>query len=214
MLLWDAVGRRHGWVDGNICGPVAALDGFSGKVVSAEAWCSWPCEGGYGVSASGGASSSAEGPSGAPGPEPLGPAALLATAATDGTVRVFDLLAIAALAGSAASGSKASQAAQAPLWELALPGGPSGGAELPAWSAAAMRQAVHERNRLALSPDGQRLAVAGHDRRILVLEAESGEQLAALAGHTAAVRALRWLAPDRLLSAAEDGSVRIWSLSP
>lgn len=214
MLLWDAVGRKHGWVDGKICGPVASLDDFRGKVVAAEGWCS---DAQLDAAAAGrAAGGSGDGSSGsrdsAVGNRSSG-AALLATACTDGTVKAFDLLAIASLAGSAvASGSKAAKRATAPLWELVLQGGPgTGGSDMPPWGAAAMRQAAHERNRLALSPDGRQLAVAGPDLRLLVVDAESGEQQAALAGHSAAVRALRWLAPGRLLSAAEDGTARLWN---
>lgn len=218
MLLWDAVGRRHGWVDGQIRGPVASLDDFQGKVVAAEGWCSDQADavasgtpaGGGGGGASANGPSSGSGSSGAT----RSAGALLATACTDGTVKAFDLLAIAALAGSAiAAGSKAAKNATAPLWEHVLQGsfGAGGGADMPAWSAAAMRQAAHERNRLAVSPDGQQLAVCGPDLRLLVLDAESGEQLAALAGHSAAARALRWLAPGRLLSVSEDGTARMWN---
>ncbi|PRW57681.1 alpha subunit [Chlorella sorokiniana] len=164
VLLWDAVARKHGWVDGKLCGPVASLDYFRGKVVAAEGWCSTQlaatdrdCVGICSSSGSGAAEDPAGGSSGA--------AALLATACTDGTVKLFDLQAIAALAASAVdSGSKAAKCATAPLWEVVL--------------------------------------------------AESGEQQLALAGHSAAVRALRWLAPGRLLSAAEDGCARVWSVAP
>lgn len=206
MLLWDAVGRKHGWVDGKICGPVASLDDFRGKVVAAEGWCS---DAQLDAATAGMAAGDSRG-----GSSGSGGAALLATACTDGTVKAFDLLAIAALAGSAvASGSKAAKHATAPLWELVLQGGPGKGAsDMPTWGAAAMRQAAHERNRLALSPDGRQLVVAGPDLRLLVVDAESGEQQAALAGHSAAVRALRWLAPGRLLSAAEDGTARLWNV--
>ncbi len=219
MLLWDAVGRRHGWVDGQIRGPVASLDDFQGKVVAAEGWCSDQADAvasGTPAGGSSGGSASANGPrsggSSSGGARSAG--ALLATACTDGTVKAFDLLAIAALAGSAvAAGSKAAKRTTAPLWEYVLQGsfGAGGGADVPAWSAAAMRQAAHERNRLAVSPDGRQLAVCGPDLRLLVVDAESGEQLAALAGHSAAARALRWLAPDRLLSASEDGIARMWN---
>lgn len=221
MLLWDAVGRKHGWVDGKICGPVASLDDYRGKVVAAEGWCSGQADAGLATSASSCESRSGGGSNGGgSGPSEHATSSggsLLATACNDGTVKMYDLMAIAPLAGSAIeNGSKAAKRATAPLWELVMPScpGAGGGGGGPAWSAAAMSQAAHERNRLALSPDGRQLAVAGPDIRLLILDAESGEQLVALAGHSAAVRALRWLAPGRLLSAAEDGTARIWNVGP
>lgn len=195
MLLWDAVQRRHGWVDGKLCGPVAAIDGFGGKVTSLHAWCCSKQEG------------SAE--------DGDAPQALLATACADGAVRLFDAAAVAAAqpALTAAAGSKAAAAATAPLWQVE-PWSAAGGGwgdDVPAWRAVALQQAQHERSLVALSPDGRQLAVAGPDQgRIRILQADSGEQRLALVGHTAPLRALRWLGGTKLLSAGEDGSARVW----
>jgi WD40 repeat protein len=214
ILLWDVVQRRWGWVDGKLCGPVAALDGFRGKVTSADSCCPSAL-----AEAIGGSPAAWEV---APGADEDGAAAaLLAAACTDGSVRVYDLAALAA----APAGGPASKAAAAPLLELLLPDAAQAGAELPAWSALSMQAAAHERNLASLSPDGRLLAAVGPDRRILVHELESGSEQQPLAltapdwrasGMSAvggAIRVLRWLAPDRLLSAGEDGRARIWDVS-
>ena len=213
-MLWDVVQRRRGWVDGKLCGPVAALDGFRGKVTNADSCC---------PSALAGANcgSPAAWEAAAPGADEDGAAAaLLAAACTDGSVRVYDLAALAATP----VGGPASKAAAAPLLELLLPDAAQAGAELPAWSALSMQAAAHERNLASLFPDGRLLAAVGPDRRIIVHKLESGSEQQPLAltapdcsasGTSAvggAIRVLRWLCPDRLLSAGEDGTARIWDV--
>ena len=215
ILLWDVVQRQRGWVDGKLCGPVAALDGFRGKVTSADSCCP------SALAEAIGGSPAAWGV--APGADEDGAAAaLLAAARTDGSVRVYDLAALAA----APAGGPASKAAAAPLLELLLPDAAQAGADLPTWSALSMQAAAHERNLASLSPDGRLLAAVGPERRIIVHELESGGERQPLAltapdcsasSGTAAVggaiRVLRWLGPDRLLSAGEDGRARIWDVS-
>ncbi len=63
---------------------------------------------------------------------------------------------------------------------------------------------------LAISPDGQRLAIAYEDGLVRLLSA-SGTPLKSLTGHTGAVRALAFT-PDgrRLVSASDDGTARVW----
>jgi WD40 repeat protein len=63
---------------------------------------------------------------------------------------------------------------------------------------------------LAISPDGQRLAIAYEDGLVRLLS-PSGTPLKALSGHTGAVRALAFT-PDgrRLVSASDDGTARVW----
>jgi eukaryotic-like serine/threonine-protein kinase len=63
---------------------------------------------------------------------------------------------------------------------------------------------------LAISPDGQRLAIAYEDGLVRLLSS-SGTPLKALGGHTGAVRALAFT-PDgrRLVSASDDGTARVW----
>ncbi len=63
---------------------------------------------------------------------------------------------------------------------------------------------------LAISPDGQRLAIAYEDGLVRLLS-PSGTPLKALSGHTGAVGALAFT-PDgrRLVSASDDGTARVW----
>jgi hypothetical protein len=65
----------------------------------------------------------------------------------------------------------------------------------------------------AFGPDG--LLVAGGDRfgGLFLWEARSGREFLTLRGHTKAVNAVAWPAGgDRLLTAGDDGSVRVWDL--
>jgi WD40 repeat protein len=63
---------------------------------------------------------------------------------------------------------------------------------------------------LAISPDGQKLAIAYEDGEVRLLS-PSGTLLKTLSGHTGAVRALAFM-PDgrRLVSASDDGTARVW----
>ncbi len=64
---------------------------------------------------------------------------------------------------------------------------------------------------VAWSPDGKRLASAAGDRSVMVWDAETGQNIWTMRGHTAYVDAVVW-SPDgtRLASAGYDNSVRIW----
>ncbi|KAL4436870.1 hypothetical protein ABPG75_004009 [Micractinium tetrahymenae] len=225
IMLWDVVQRRHGWLDGKLVGPAGTLDTFRGKVTSADSClpgvtCSGDKSGGdntHGSSSSNGAHpAAAAGAAGCPLPADL-PGALLAAACSDGSVKLFDLAAMVDTA--LAQLGVPSKAAVAPLLELALPDAPASSAgaspaggrgPAPGWGASAMQAVAHGADLCALAPDGQLLAAAGPDRRVLVVGTEGGEQQLALAGHQGAVRALRWLGPGRLLSAGEDGVARVW----
>ncbi|MEM9007154.1 MAG: TIR domain-containing protein, partial [Cyanobacteria bacterium P01_F01_bin.86] len=70
----------------------------------------------------------------------------------------------------------------------------------------------HEQAVMAVcfSPDGQSLATAGFDRQI-TLWSLNGRRLQTLAGHTNTVWQLRFQG-DELISASEDGTVRIWTI--
>ncbi len=68
---------------------------------------------------------------------------------------------------------------------------------------------------VALSPDGKRLAVGGHDRMVHMFDAQAGGETLLLRGHSGVVGSLCWT-PDgrRLISAANDGVLRIWDAAP
>jgi WD40 repeat protein len=66
-------------------------------------------------------------------------------------------------------------------------------------------------NRLAFSPDGQRLATASEDHTVKVWQADTGRELITLAGHADGVAGVAF-SPDggRLVSAGYDNAVRVW----
>jgi len=63
------------------------------------------------------------------------------------------------------------------------------------------------------SPDGNLVAVASYNNHIRLHDAETGELIATLKGHTASVRSLDF-SPDgrRLVSGGDDRAVRIWDV--
>jgi WD40 repeat protein len=63
----------------------------------------------------------------------------------------------------------------------------------------------------AFSPDGRRLASAGADRTVRLWDAETGQELRTLTGHTECVQGVAF-SPDsrRLASASWDRTVRLW----
>jgi hypothetical protein len=65
---------------------------------------------------------------------------------------------------------------------------------------------------LAWSPDGRMLAVGGWDHAIRLLDARTGEELAAMRGHGGWSRALAFSPDGALLaSGSEDHTVRVWT---
>ncbi len=68
---------------------------------------------------------------------------------------------------------------------------------------------------LAVSPDGTRVAIAGQDESVRLLDAVSLRAVAVWHGHQARVAALHF-APDgsALASASYDGTVRVWDAPP
>lgn len=67
--------------------------------------------------------------------------------------------------------------------------------------------------RLAMSPDGQRAAVAGRDRSIRVFAPSGDAPPVALAWHPAQVTALAWGAGPTLLSGDGDGNLAVWDVA-
>jgi WD40 repeat protein len=69
--------------------------------------------------------------------------------------------------------------------------------------------------RVALSPDGTRVASAGKGPLIRVLDASDGEQVLALGGHGDTILSIAY-SPDgnTLASGSIDGTIRIWRAVP
>jgi WD40 repeat protein len=67
---------------------------------------------------------------------------------------------------------------------------------------------------VAFSPDGRRLASGAWDHTVAVWDADSGERLLVLTGHSGEVNAVAY-SPDgrRLASGAEDWTVAVWDAS-
>jgi WD40 repeat protein len=65
---------------------------------------------------------------------------------------------------------------------------------------------------LAVSPGGKRVAVAGKDGSVRLLDGQTGKETAALAGHTGAVNAIAFNGEDgkKLVTAGEDKTIRVW----
>jgi WD40 repeat protein len=63
---------------------------------------------------------------------------------------------------------------------------------------------------VCFSPDDRWIATAGYDRQI-TLWSRDGHRLQVLTGHTNTVWRLQFQA-DQLISASEDGTVRLWTL--
>lgn len=109
----------------------------------------------------------------------------------------------------AACGGDAHQTDNPPRPFTPAPDSPAGQARSPY---EALRLSVGEPLSVAWSPDGAHLAVSDGAR--IWLYNSDLQPLAALEGHTQAVRALAWSPQgDRLASASLDGTVRVWDIT-
>jgi WD40 repeat protein len=63
---------------------------------------------------------------------------------------------------------------------------------------------------IAFSPDDSTVATGANDRTVRLWNPETGEQLAVLRGHAASISDLVYLKREQLVSAGEDGDVRLW----
>jgi WD40 repeat protein len=66
---------------------------------------------------------------------------------------------------------------------------------------------------LAFSPNSDRLATAGEDRKVHVWDTATGQEIVALGGGDSKVMSLCFCAADRLASGGSDNLVHIWDLS-
>jgi WD40 repeat protein len=146
---------------------------------------------------------------------------VIAAAAEDGTVRVWDratrqerrvlrhaaaVRALACTAPAAAARMLLAGTADgsAWLWDLDGPG------EQPRHELKAHRGAV---TCVAFSPDGRTCATGGEDRRICLWDTATGGLRYEFApGHLGAVTSLQFPLPSRLLSAGRDNTLRSWAV--
>lgn len=63
---------------------------------------------------------------------------------------------------------------------------------------------------VAASPDSAKLAVAGKDPRIFIVDPDKKTTVRTLEGHTDGVTFVRFFQPDRLVSASDDKTIRLW----
>ena len=63
---------------------------------------------------------------------------------------------------------------------------------------------------VAASPDGSKLAVAGKDSRIFIVDPEKKKTVQVLEGHSDGITFIRFAQPNRLISASDDKTIRLW----
>ena len=73
----------------------------------------------------------------------------------------------------------------------------------------------HESNalELAFSADGRWLAADGNDHKIYIWDVSAASKVHTLAGHEGRITGLAFRSNDELISASEDGTVRLWNVT-
>ena len=73
----------------------------------------------------------------------------------------------------------------------------------------------HESNalELAFSADGRWLAADGNDHKIYIWDVSTASKVHTLAGHEGRITGLAFRSNDELISASEDGTVRLWNVT-
>ena len=139
---------------------------------------------------------------------------LVATAGSDGVVRIFDATAGGELVTMTGHRGIVNQVDWSPDGRRLA--SVANDRSVRVWDAATGRQVTemgHDdyATAVAWSPDGELLASAGNDRTIRIWSAAGGELLSLLRGHSNGIGRLAW-SPDggRLASASVDRTVRIW----
>lgn len=133
-------------------------------------------------------------------------------------IQLWDAVTGESLATLAKPESWTSSLAFSPDGRLLASGHSKPGAGIRVWDVRNKRQLFFvdyeglDVRHVAFSPDGSRLAVASQDPVIRLYESESGREVRALSGHTAAVNYVTFSGDGkRLISAAADQSVRLWN---
>ena len=87
------------------------------------------------------------------------------------------------------------------------------------WDRASNRQLTlygHRREvySIAWSADGKKLATGGLDKTLRIWDAETGQQLLILRGHTSGVLQIAWPGHDQQITALGGGKVHVWDVRP
>ncbi len=63
---------------------------------------------------------------------------------------------------------------------------------------------------VAFEPKGNKVAYAGEEMVITIYDAQSGNTLNTLRGHTASVYGLKWTSDNKIISGATDNTIKVW----
>jgi WD40 repeat protein len=142
----------------------------------------------------------------------------LASASTDGTVRLWDPATGGHVATLTSRVGRATAVAFSPDGRRLASAGTDGTVRLrdptTGTEQAALSGHVGRVYAVAFSPDGRQLASAGEDRTVRLWDVAAGGQVAALTGHIGRVTAVAF-SPDgrHLASASGDWTVRLWDVA-